>query len=95
MVDLFKTLTTTYNALFWQMADIRAQQDHHAAILRQIQQHLGLLPPPQTDILGPLEHIAPAEEAIPAEETTRVDVPIQATHEATIEPSSPSESPTT
>ncbi|KAL6332500.1 hypothetical protein AAG906_008533 [Vitis piasezkii] len=32
------------------MRDIRAQQDQHTAILRQIQQHLGLAPP-QTDIL--------------------------------------------
>ncbi|RVW68678.1 hypothetical protein CK203_063397 [Vitis vinifera] len=54
--------------------------------------HLGLLPPLQTDILGPSESIAPAEKAILAEETTRVDVPVQATHEATTEPSSPSES---
>ncbi|RVW58358.1 Pro-Pol polyprotein [Vitis vinifera] len=33
-------------------------------ILRQIQQHLGLLPPPQTDIPGPSEPIALAEETI-------------------------------
>ena len=25
MVHLFQTLTTTHNALFWKMADIRAQ----------------------------------------------------------------------
>ncbi|RVW94412.1 hypothetical protein CK203_035648 [Vitis vinifera] len=75
------------------MADICAQQDQHTAIIRQIQQHLGLLPLPQSDIPGPLEPIAPAEEAIPAEETTRVDVPLQATHEVATEPSSPSESP--
>nr|CAN80837.1 hypothetical protein VITISV_010182 [Vitis vinifera] len=36
--------------------------------------HLGLLPPPRTDISGPSELIAPVEEAIPAEKTTRVDV---------------------
>ena len=85
MVHLFQTLTTTHNALFWQMAD-RAQQDQHTAILRQIQQHLGLLPPPQTNIPGLSEPIAPAEE------TTKVDVPLQATHKAAIEPSSPLES---
>ena len=95
MVHLFQTLTITHNALFRQMVDIHAQQDQHIAILRQIQQHLGLLPPPHTDIPGPSEPIAPAKEAIPAKETTRVDVPVQATHEATIEPSSPSESPAT
>ncbi|XP_059593058.1 uncharacterized protein LOC132253830 [Vitis vinifera] len=56
-------------------------------------QHLGLLPPPQTDIPEPSEPITPAEESIPAEETTRADVPVQATHEVAIKPSSPSESP--
>ena len=89
MVHLLQTLATTHNALFRKMADIRAQQDQHTAILCQIQQHLGLLPPPQTDIPGPLEPIAPGEETIKA------DVPSQATHEAAIEPSSPPESPAT
>ncbi|RVX01221.1 hypothetical protein CK203_036151 [Vitis vinifera] len=51
--------------------------------------HLGLLPPPQPDIPGPSKPIAPVEE------TTRVDVPIQPTQEATIEASSPPEAPTT
>ncbi|WJZ97120.1 hypothetical protein VitviT2T_015751 [Vitis vinifera] len=60
---------TTHNALFRQMADIRAQQDQHIAIFCQIQQHLGLLPPPQTEISGPSEPIAPAKETI------KVDVP--------------------
>ncbi|KAL6310745.1 hypothetical protein AAG906_019083 [Vitis piasezkii] len=54
-----------------------------------IQQHLGLLPPPQPDIPGPSEPIAPSEE------TTRADVPLQPTQEAATEPSSPPESPTT
>ncbi|RVW67292.1 hypothetical protein CK203_065063 [Vitis vinifera] len=54
-----------------------------------IQQHLGLLPPSQTDIPRPSEPKAPVEE------TTRADVPIQATHEVAIEPSSPPESPAT
>ncbi|WKA03531.1 hypothetical protein VitviT2T_021634 [Vitis vinifera] len=51
-----------------------------------IQQHLGLLPP-QTNILGPSEPIAPAEETIMA------GVPPQVTHEVAIEPSSPPENP--
>ncbi|RVW41450.1 hypothetical protein CK203_094075 [Vitis vinifera] len=51
--------------------------------------HLGLLPPPQPDIPGPSKPIAPVEE------TTRVDVPIQPTQEATSEASSPPEAPTT
>ncbi|KAL6322902.1 hypothetical protein AAG906_021036 [Vitis piasezkii] len=58
-----------------------------------IQQHLRLLPPPHTDIPGLLKPIALAEETTPVEETTRADVPSQATHEAATEPSSPSESP--
>ena len=95
MVHTFQTLTTTHNALFWHMVVMRAQQDQHTAILRQIQQHLGLLPPPQLDILGPSEPIALAKETIPAKETTRVDVPIQPTQEATTEASSPPEAPTT
>ncbi|RVW64766.1 hypothetical protein CK203_065857 [Vitis vinifera] len=48
--------------------------DYHTAILHQIQQHLGLLPPPQPDIPGPSEPITPAEE------TTRADFLIQPTH---------------
>ena len=62
MVHTFQTLTTTHNALFWHMVVMRAQQDQHTAILRQIQQHLGLLPPPQLDIPGPSKPIAPVEE---------------------------------
>ncbi|RVW66388.1 Retrovirus-related Pol polyprotein from transposon 17.6 [Vitis vinifera] len=42
----------------------------------RVMQHLGLLPPPQPDIPGPSEPIAPAEGTIPTEETTRADVPI-------------------
>ena len=71
MIQFFKTLTATHNALFRLIANIRAQQDQHAAILHQIQQHLGL-PPPHTDIPRPLELIAPVEETI------RVDVLPQA-----------------
>ncbi|RVW12687.1 hypothetical protein CK203_113890 [Vitis vinifera] len=57
--------------------------------------HLGLLPPPQTDISRPSEPIAPAEEMTPTKETIRADVPTQATHEVAAEPSSPSENPAT
>ncbi|KAL6350757.1 hypothetical protein AAG906_028227 [Vitis piasezkii] len=73
MVHLFKTLTTTHNALFRQMTDISRPSE-----------------PIALD-----EEAIPVEEAIPAEETTRVDVPVQTTHEAATEPSSPSESPAT
>ena len=81
MVLLFKTLNAMHDALFRKMRDIRAWQDQHSiildqhtTILSQIQQHLGLSPP-QTDIPGPSEPRAPAEETI------TVDVPPQATHE--------------
>ena len=46
MVYLFQTLTTTHNALFRQMDAMRVQLDQHTVILHQIQQHLGILPPP-------------------------------------------------
>ena len=95
MVHLFQTLTITHNALFLQMANIRAQQDQHTTILCQIQQHLGLLPPPQPNIPGPSESIALAKKAIPVEETTKADVLIQPTHETTTNPSSPPETPAT
>ena len=51
MVLLFRTLNATHGALFQKMRDIRDQQDRHSiildqhtAILRQIHQHLGLVP---------------------------------------------------
>ena len=56
------------------MAVIRAHQDQliimqtqHTAILSQIQQHLGILLPPEHDMPGPSEPIAPSEEATPVE----------------------------
>ena len=99
MVLLFKTLNAMHDALFRKKRDIQARQDQHSiildqhtAILSQIQQHLGL-PPPQTDIPRPLELRALAEETIPAEETVTANVPPQATHETTPEPSCPPENP--
>ena len=99
MVLLFRTLNATHDALFRKMRDIRDQQDRHfiildqhTAILRQIQQHLGLAPL-QTDIPGPSEPRVPAEEMIPLAETIIADVPPQATHETTPEPSCPPEDP--
>ena len=81
------------------MRDIRDQQDRHSiildqhtAILRKIQQHLGLTPL-QTDIPGPSEPRALAEETIPTEETITADVPPQATHETAPQPSCPPENP--
>ena len=92
------------------MAIIHAHQDHliamqtqHTAILSQIQQHLGILPPPEHDMPGPSEPTAPFEEATPAEQTmpheetttTEVKTPIQSTQETIAEPSSPYDPPTT
>ena len=70
MVHTFEVLTTTHNAIFQKMEVMRAQLDQHTVILLQIQQHLGILPPPQPDIPGPSEPIAPAEDA------TTVEAPI-------------------
>ncbi|RVW98905.1 hypothetical protein CK203_033780 [Vitis vinifera] len=57
------------------MVVIRAHQDQliamqtqHIAILSQIQQHLGILPPPEHDMPGPSEVTAPSEEATPTEQ---------------------------
>ena len=73
------------------------------AILRQIQQHLGILSPLEHDMPGPLEPTAPSQEAPPAEqsmphdETTTIviETPIQSTQTTTAEPSSPHDPPTT
>nr|CAN68700.1 hypothetical protein VITISV_026013 [Vitis vinifera] len=70
-----QTLSTTQGALFQQMTVIRAHQDQfiamqtqHTTILSQIQQHLGILPPPEHEMPGPSEPTAPSEEATPAEQ---------------------------
>ena len=89
------------------MAIIRAHQDQliamqtqHITILSQIQQHLGILPPPEHDMPGPSEVTAPSEEAtlaeqaIPSKEATTAEQTMP--HEATTaEPSSPHDPPTT
>ena len=70
-----QTLSTTQGALFQQMAVICAHQDQliamqtqHTAILSQIQQNLGILPPPKYDMLSPSEPTTPSEEATPAQQ---------------------------
>ena len=57
------------------MAIIHAHQDQlivmqtqHTVILSQIQQHLGILPPPEHDMSGPSKLTAPSEEATPTEQ---------------------------
>ena len=99
IVLLFRTLNATHDALFQKMRDIRDQQDRHSiiveqhtAILRQIQQHLGLALL-QTDIPGPSAPRVPTEETIPPTETITANVPPQATHETAPEPSCPLEDP--
>ncbi|XP_034689107.1 BRD4-interacting chromatin-remodeling complex-associated protein-like [Vitis riparia] len=80
-----------------------AMQTQHTTILRQIQQHLGILPPPEYDMPGPSKPTAPSEVATPAEQTipheetttVKVETPIQSTQETTAEPSSPHDPPTT
>ena len=62
-----QTLTATQSILAQQMATIRAHRDQliatqtqHTAILRQIQQHLGILSPPEHDMPGPSEFTDPS-----------------------------------
>ena len=62
---------------------MRAHQDQQTTILRQIQQHLGRLPPPQPDLLASSDPLAPTEDTIPAEDTTTVEVQILPPQEAT------------
>ena len=73
-VHTFQTLTTTLAALFQQMAEMCAHQDQQTAMLYQIQQHLGLLPPPQPDVPASSESLAPTEDTIPPQDTTTVEV---------------------
>ena len=88
------------------MADIRAHQDQlismqnqHTAILSQIQQHLGMLPPIEHDMPGPSEPTTPSEEYTPVEQAILYEeaTTIEQTmphEETTIEPSSPHDPPT-
>ena len=88
VVHTFQTLTTTHYGLFQQMVEMRAHQDQQIAILRQIQQHLGLLFPPQP--IAPAEDTTPVEVRIPLPQ----DEPLIVI--ATLEDaSSPPEAPTT
>ena len=105
-----QTLTTTQSVLAQQIAVIRAHQDQliatqtqHIAILRQIQQHLGILSPLEHDMPGPSEPTDPSQNAPPAEQTVppkkttigQIETPIPSTQTSTTEPSSPHDPPTT
>ena len=83
LVHTFQTLTTTHATLFQHMAEMHPHQDQQTAILRQIQQHLGLLPPPQPDLPTSSEPLAPAKDTILVEDTTTVEVQIPPPQEAT------------
>ena len=97
-----QTLTATQSILAQQMATIRAHRDQliatqtqHTAILRPIQQHLGILSPPEP--IDPSQDAPPAEQTMPPEETTigEIETPISSTQTSTAEPSSPHDHPTT
>ncbi|RVW66774.1 hypothetical protein CK203_065969 [Vitis vinifera] len=92
------------------MVVVRAHQDQliatqtqHTANLRQIQQHLGILAPPEHDMPGPSKPIDPSQDAplveqtVPHEETTtgEIETPIPSTEISTAEPLSPHDPPTT
>ena len=92
------------------MEAIRAHQDQliatqtqHTAILRQIQQHLGILSPPEHDIPIPSEPTDPsqgpplAEQTVPPEEMTTGDIEasIPSIQTSIAKPSSSHDPPTT
>ena len=85
LIATLQTLSTTHATLFQQMVELRSQQNQQTAILCQIQQHLGLLPPPQPDLPASLEPLAPVEDTIPVEDTTTTKVQIPLPQEATID----------
>ena len=80
-----------------------ATQTQHIAILRQIQQHLGILSPLEHDMPGPSKPIDPSQDSPLAEQTVspeemtteEIETPILSTQTSTAEPSSPHDPPTT
>ena len=105
-----QTLIATQSILTQQMTAIHAHQDQliatqlqHTTILRQIQQHLGILSPLQNDTPIPLEPTDPsqgpplAEHTVPPEETTtgEIEASILSIQTSTAEPSSSHDPPTT
>ena len=82
LVATLQTLSTTRAALFQQMDEIHSQQNQQTAIFHQIQQHLGLLSPPQHELLASSEPLALVEDTILAKDTTTVEVQILPPQEA-------------
>ena len=70
---------------------IIATQTHHIAILRQIQQHLGIPLPPEHAIPIPSEPTDPSQ----APHLTEQTMPLEEPTTREIEPSSPHDPPTT
>ena len=78
------------------MAEMHTHQNQQIGILRQIQQHLGLLHPPQPDLPASSAPIAPVEDTIPAK--VWIPPPQDEPPTVTVTPedaSSPLEAPTT
>ncbi|RVW12787.1 hypothetical protein CK203_110399 [Vitis vinifera] len=82
----FQSLTTTQTAIMERMDHFQVRQDQQTLILREIQQHLGLLPP------APPVAPMPSEPSTPADDATPVAVPSTVAAE---DPSYPPKEPTT
>nr|CAN77715.1 hypothetical protein VITISV_016874 [Vitis vinifera] len=82
----FQTLTTTQTIIMERMDHFQLRQDQQTLILREIQQHLDLLPP------APPVAPVPSEPSAPADDATPVVVPSTVAAE---DPSYPPEEPTT
>ena len=74
------------------MDHLQLRQDQQTLILREIQQHLGLLPPTPPVSPMPSEPFAPADDFDPADDATPIVVPSIVAAE---DPSYPLEEPTT
>ncbi|RVW71734.1 hypothetical protein CK203_057113 [Vitis vinifera] len=79
-----ETLTITQTAIMERMDHLQLRQDQQTLILRDIQQHLGLLPPAPPVSPVPSEPFAPADDLDPADNATSVAVPPQL-HQTTSE----------
>ncbi|RVW19613.1 hypothetical protein CK203_117246 [Vitis vinifera] len=75
--------TTSEPSITISASEFRAL-DQQTAILRQIQQHLGLLSPPQPDLPTSSRPLTIAEDTISLEDTTTIEVRILPPQEATI-----------
>ena len=88
----FQTLTITQTAIMERMDHFQLRQDQQTLILREIQQHLGLLPPAPPVSPMPSETFASADDFDPVDDATPVAIPSTVAAE---DPSYPPEEPTT